>query len=203
VKQRLTGSDVPPTSTNGHQVDHHPDRGGQSTDATATPPLEAKAAASAPAPEPLHASALADTPAQRPGFQPPVRPIIREPRPETVTPAATEVKPETQPAEATASAPETPAGATEQDRPIPQFRPIRPPLGGGGPLHPPVGPSAGQPGTPGPINRTISIPARPLPQAPPARTAPATPLPTGPRQPLPVETPRPPDRNARSVTRAP
>ncbi len=87
--------------------------------------------------------------------------------------------------------PETPASSTaapgspgEGEKPIPSFRPLRPPLGSNlGALHPPL--AQGQhTATPGPVNRSISIPARPLPPAMP-RTGPAAPA--GPRQPLPSE----------------
>ena len=96
VKERLTGSGAPPQSvSNGHHAapDHEIHEAHEpqelpvseeheehvSPAAAAAPPLEARAAAGVPPPEPLQASAISEHP-QRPGFQPPVRPIIREPR---------------------------------------------------------------------------------------------------------------------------
>jgi translation initiation factor IF-2 len=59
------------------------------------------------------------------------------------------------------------------------FQPLRPPIHSGGAIHPPLAP-ANQPHAPGLVNRTVSIPARPI-------GAPLRPglAPTGPRQPLP------------------
>ncbi len=212
VKERLTGSgDTPPRSiANGHHLDREHDRdheregdeGGEPSTPVATPPLEARAAASAPAPELLQTSAIAESTTQRPGFQPPLRqrdmgrsPIPRASTEENLTSPPVPAEPATPAAMQTSAAPEASAGSetsSEQDRPIPVFRPLRPPLGAAGALHPPLAPTSVQPGTHGPINRTISIPARPLPQAPQSRTAPSTPLPSGPRQPLPPERPRTP-----------
>ena len=70
----------------------------------------------------------------------------------------------------------------ETDKPIPTFRPLRPPIGGTA-IHPPLAPQ-------GHGGRGISIPARPVPPSP--RVNPAVPgvQQSGPRQPLPAETPR-------------
>jgi translation initiation factor IF-2 len=59
------------------------------------------------------------------------------------------------------------------------FQPLRPPVHSGGAIHPPLAP-ANQPHAPGLVNRTVSIPAKPI-------GAPLRPglAPTGPRQPLP------------------
>ena len=78
------------------------------------------------------------------------------------------------------------APAAESDKPVPSFRPLRPPLGAGA-VHPPLAPAQPHP-APGPVNRNVSIPARPLPPQSAPRVGPASPL--GPRQPLPAETPR-------------
>jgi translation initiation factor IF-2 len=71
---------------------------------------------------------------------------------------------------------------TEPEKPIPVFRPLRPPIGGGTAVHPPLA-------SPGHA-RGISIPARPVPPSPKINPAgSSTPL-AGPRQPLPAETAR-------------
>ncbi|HMJ60789.1 MAG TPA: translation initiation factor IF-2 [Bryobacteraceae bacterium] len=82
-------------------------------------------------------------------------------------------------------APAALAAAAESERPVPTFRPLRPPLtsGGGGAIHPPLAQSSSQPLAPGPVNRNISIPARPLPPSP----RPGLSAPMGPRQPLPAQ----------------
>ena len=73
----------------------------------------------------------------------------------------------------------------QEEKPAPSFRPLRPPLGGSsGAIHPPLAHTQQHTATPGLVNRTISIPARPLPPPMP-RTGPPRPL--GPRQPLPPE----------------
>ncbi|MBV8867321.1 MAG: translation initiation factor IF-2 [Acidobacteriaceae bacterium] len=79
----------------------------------------------------------------------------------------------------------TPLAPAEGEKSVPSFRPLRPPLGSGsGAIHPPLAHTQQPPATPGPVNRTIPIPARPLP--PPApRTGSSAGI--GPRQPLPAE----------------
>ena len=72
--------------------------------------------------------------------------------------------------------------AGETDKPIPTFRPLRPPIGGGSAIHPPLA-------SPGHA-RGISIPARPAPPPPKANPAGSSATQSGPRQPLPAETPR-------------
>ena len=73
--------------------------------------------------------------------------------------------------------------AAETDKPIPAFRPLRPPIGGGTAIHPPLA-------SPGHA-RGISIPARPVPASPKVNpSSPSSPTQSGPRQPLPAETPR-------------
>ncbi len=89
------------------------------------------------------------------------------------------------PAPVASPTPETPAtlaAAAEAERPAPAFKPLRPPLTSGGAIHPPLAPP-GQPAGPGPVNRNISIPARPLPPSP----RPGASAPVGPRQPLPSQ----------------
>ncbi|MBV9679831.1 MAG: translation initiation factor IF-2 [Acidobacteriaceae bacterium] len=75
----------------------------------------------------------------------------------------------------------------EPERPAPRFQPLRPPLGGAS-AHPTTAPAPGGP----PVNRTMAVPAKPLPQAParPSSTAPSLPTPAGPRQPLPPSAPQ-------------
>ena len=93
--------------------------------------------------------------------------------------------------------------ATDTEKPVPTFRPLRPPIGGSA-IHPPLA-------SPGhAVNRGISIPARPVPPSPRVNPAGSTAQPSGPRQPLPVETPRsnfsplaPQDRPARPAPPVP
>jgi translation initiation factor IF-2 len=81
---------------------------------------------------------------------------------------------------------ETAPEAAESEKPVPSFRPLRPPLGGA--LHAPLA----TPGHAGPaLNRGISIPARPVPTSPKVNPAVSSPAPAGPRQPLPAEPSRP------------
>jgi translation initiation factor IF-2 len=81
---------------------------------------------------------------------------------------------------------ESPAEVVESDKPIPSFRPLRPPLGGA--LHAPLA----TPGHAGVAhNRGIAIPARPVPPPPKVNPAGSSPAPAGPRQPLPAEPSRP------------
>ncbi|MBV8811685.1 MAG: translation initiation factor IF-2 N-terminal domain-containing protein, partial [Acidobacteriaceae bacterium] len=123
---------------------------------------------------------------------PPAAPTPPPPAIETSQPeaeAASATTPSANPPAGTVSLPE---GLVEHDRPIPSFRPLRPPLGGGGAIHPPLAQQSGQPHTPGLVNRTIAIPAKPAPTLP-FKTRPSMPVasPTGPRQPLPPESPKP------------
>ena len=87
----------------------------------------------------------------------------------------------------------------EAERPNPKFQPLRPPIGGGGAIHPPLGIHRAA-SMPGPVNRTISVPARTPAPAQPGLSAPAAP-PIGPSQPLPAEpAPRSSPRSARDST---
>ena len=183
LRHRLIGPDAPTRESSDDTRSYH--TGGESTgsdtavDQTATTVAEpenesaGQAAVSAP-----------PRPAQRSAVAPPLR---------TGLPAEPVHSPEaagTPPAAATHSEPEAPAA--EPERPIPTFRPLRPPLGGGTAIHPPLAQPAGHSTTPGPVNRSIAIPARPAPPPQP-RTGPSLPIapPSGPRQPLPAETSRP------------
>ncbi len=111
--------------------------------------------------------------------RPPAQSLNR-PAPLTPAPAAKEEQPETVTAE-------TAAEVTESEKPIPSFRPLRPPLGGA--VHAPLA----TPGHAGSAhNRGISIPARPVPPSPKINPAGASAPPAaGPRQPMPAEPPRP------------
>ncbi len=143
-------------------------------------------------------------------LQPPVRPLSREsapslplipssPRPTPVAPGPPPVEPppssppvptslaSTSPVAATPGVPEP--SAPESERPVPSFRPLRPPLtGGAGGSASPTAHSQPMSPTQGPVNRNVTIPARPLPPQS-SRVAPSTPIapPAGPRQPLPPE----------------
>ncbi len=98
-----------------------------------------------------------------------------------------------------------PTPAETGSRPAPFRPPLRPPLGGGPALHPPLAHAGQTP--PGPGNRNIAIPARPVPPpAPRTAATPGTSAPMGPRQPLPVEPSRPigmPERSARTQSEPP
>jgi len=117
-------------------------------------------------------------------------------------PAQVVETPEAPPAPLTSATPETPAtlaATAEADRPAPIFKPLRPPLTSGGAIHPPLAPPTGQPTAHGPVNRNISIPARPLPPSPrPGASAPA-----GPRQSLSSQPVRPASILERSTRPAP
>ena len=133
----------------------------------------------APPSLPLRPPALPLRPAR--DFQTPrSAPIASKPA-SAVTPPQAQAKEETPgetaATEQTATTPETP----ETDKPIPTFRPLRPPIGGA--IHPPLA-------SPGhAVNRGISIPARPVPQ-PPKISPPKASPPAGPRQPMPADSPR-------------
>jgi translation initiation factor IF-2 len=139
-----------------------------------------------------------------PQDQPSARPEEVQERPEPVVVAPAQV---TESSKAAVQTPEPPAASTpppaeheapatlaataETERPVPTFRPLRPPLTSGGAIHPPLAAPTSQPITPGPVNRNISIPARPLPPSP----RPGLSAPIGPRQPLPAQ----PSRTAGTV----
>ncbi len=133
--------------------------------------------------EPVQARPLPEiqTPKPVPAAPPPPPPIMPAQPAPPMSAAAQETTIES----------ETPA--PETDRPVPSFRPLRPPLGtGGGAVHPPLA----HPSAPG-SSRNIAIPARPAPRF--GSSVPITPAsgtpgsavpgipPAGPRQPLPAE----------------
>ena len=94
-------------------------------------------------------------------------------------------------------------GPSETERPVPTFRPLRPPLGAGsGAIHPPLAQGQTHTAAPGPVNRNVSIPARPLPPSTP-RLSPSVPIAPGPRQPLPPESAKTPVFAERSATATP
>jgi translation initiation factor IF-2 len=113
-------------------------------------------------------------------------PLVSTPRPASATPSVP-----ASPENLTQAPPASPA---ESEKSLPSFRPLRPPLGAGGAgaLHPPLAPSQPHtPAAPGPVNRNVSIPARPLPPPRP-RVGPSIPLaPPVPKPPQPAvpETP--------------
>jgi len=133
--------------------------------------------------------AVPSPPANGPGAatRPPVPPSI------PVVPAAPPTSPETAHSE-----------PGESGKPAKSFQPLRPPLGAGGAIHPPLANRSATP-SPGLVNRNLSVPARPAPQG--VRPGLETPGPSlGPRQPLPSETARvtiPPPPAARPTPAAP
>ncbi|HEX4227066.1 MAG TPA: translation initiation factor IF-2 [Bryobacteraceae bacterium] len=167
-----------------------------------------------------------------PSFQPPLRAPVRPPQVAHQAPSMPVLPPAhaaaipIPPAHAAqaSSAPvtevATASGSTPahlaEERPIPRFQPLRPPVGSG--LHPPVAPAPATPipapgpptqapspapqaaASPAPPNRNVTFPSRPSPMTPrPSGSA----LPTGPRQPLPPEATRPPLGDPQRATRPP
>jgi translation initiation factor IF-2 len=174
LRQRLTGSggplrDVPETS-NGHLQDHHAEDA--SSDTHEQPSAKASAVAEPPKPSPAVKLGL-ETQA---GLTQPHAPDI-PPTASATTPGAAV------PGTPSESAPAAP----EAKRPASKFSPLRPPMGGGGgAVHPPLASPTAHPAAPGPINRSISIPARPAPLPIPGSSTSGV-VPSGPRQPLPGE----------------
>lgn len=122
-----------------------------------------------------------------PAFQPPLRPVTQAPvRPPEPREAARVPAHPAPAAPGVPSLPVNPAAAApsapEPEKPRP-FQPLRPPIHSAGAIHPPLAHTPQQ--STGPVNRTVSIPAKPI--APPL--SPGQPL-SGPRQPLPAETSR-------------
>ncbi len=108
------------------------------------------------------------------------------PSPEAIppVPAANQSTAESNPA-ALGTTGEAAQTGSESSSPIPKFHPLRPPLvGSKGAIHPPLASPAGHQATTGPMNRSISVPARPAPLPIPGPAA-NRPVPSGPRQPLP------------------
>jgi translation initiation factor IF-2 len=157
---------------------------------TATPPPEAPAPAAPPATElqqqPVESEEAAASSAEA-GATPSSEAAAAPVPPSSPAPAVEAAphpveQPAAPPATAAAAIPvareEQAAGAESA---APKFQPVRPPIGRGA-IHPPLAPS-------GSGNRTVAIPARPLPTTP----KPGVPIPpsSGPRQPFP-EPARPP-----------
>ncbi|MGA8596400.1 MAG: translation initiation factor IF-2 N-terminal domain-containing protein, partial [Bryobacteraceae bacterium] len=135
-------------------------------------------------PEPQAKPVTPEAPRPAAPMQPPLRAPVRDnaptAEPRSLGPRTPEHAPTIPPAPA---APAPPQPVTEAER-HKVFQPLRPPIHSAGAIHPPLAPaSQAQPS--GLMNRTLSVPARPI--APPL--IPGQPL-TGPRQPLPPESPR-------------
>ena len=206
LRNRLVGPDAPRRESSvferaddGHHQDEPEMRRGDDRNgahheepapaATTAPTLEPAAPAASPTEPAAQPAARPSEPvrAVRPPPSIPVRPPAREGapgfpfvptlRPAPPAPAGSEA--------AAASTPAASPAAGESERPTVSFRPLRPPLGAGA-IQPPLAPAKPHPG-PGPVNRNVSIPARPLPPPTP-RLGPAAPL--GPRQPLPPDASR-------------
>ena len=220
LRNRLLGPDAPPRDTSGderhsddaeafyseHENGNH-DPGERVTTlptnlALAEEVTVPPAPIAAPLPEEPSAKASEPPKLQRPAapsaVQAPIRPPTRDVAPglpfaPPVRPAAPPPSPAPAQAFSETAAPAAPAQSSsgESERPVPSFRPLRPPLGATGAIAIPRPPSPSQPQAspvPGPANRNVAIPARPLP-APTPRVGPAAPV--GPRQPLPSEMPKP------------
>ena len=144
---------------------------------------ETSVAVAEPPSEEEQSAASAETARREPQRQEPARPSFPlPPRPQAKEPeqpqqAAEKPAPAPAPPEPVAETPATPE--PEKSR---SFGPLRPPVLSGGAIHPPLAAPSSQPAAPGPVNRTISMPARPI--GPPVRPGLAL---TGPRQPLPAE----------------
>ncbi len=189
LRQRLAGLGGPSLSENGHPHD---------TETPSTREATTAAVAEEQTPADHEESQIASgKPIQTP-IHPPARPAVSDlsisaPANSAPPSSASAMPPasmESGPSES-AVEPVSPA-PVEAERPIPKFQPLRPPLGKGGAIHPPLAHSTGQATQPGPVNRNISIPARPAPTAPSASSSVAGITPSGPRQPLPPEPARTP-----------
>ena len=198
LKRRLHGPDSGPLrsgseSTNGHV--HEYDEHGSPVDDHEPEhehrhePLAERAQAMG------QTSTLSNEPPKTPPSLPlrppalPLRPPARDfqtARPPLGRPPAPPLGPKEELPEGVAAESSSPEAA-EADKPIPSFRPVRPPMGGGA-IHPPLA-TPGHAG--GPANRGISIPARPVPPQPKVNPAGTSAPLAGPRQPLPAETQRP------------
>ncbi len=199
LRRRLLGPDAAPRQTvsNG---DHRFENEGEDRAEEAQGNPEASetiaAAAGSRLPEQQPPAAAAQTPrsteplrVSRPPLQPLGRPVAREGAPTlpfipaTPRPAAPP-QPAAPPLAASPAAhissegsqstlltnPNAPAPPAEE-KPAVSFRPLRPPLGSGtGAIHPPLAHT--QTSMPGPVNRNVSIPARPLPPSRPNPSAP-------------------------------
>ncbi len=220
LRKRLLGPNAPPRDRSGAEGEsngdlssvsesQHADGASTETAETAETAVASGSAFSGeslqPRPTP-HPSPIVPRPGEpifRPGSLPiPTRPQGSESAP--ASPVATPVLKPGAPGAASETATQTlPAQptASEPERPVPSFRPLRPPLGsGGGAIHPPLAQPQSHVPIPGPANRNVSIPARPLPPPRP-RLTPSVPVnPPAPSQPPAAEpgTPAPPvERPAR------
>ena len=185
LRRRLTGSEPPSHDGDGESAARRAqERGAQEKAAIAPASGTSVAVAEHEASEPEHRDQ------QPPRVRQPLTPPVTTPRPEAsalANPPRT-AAPDVAPAH-DAPAP-VEAAPAEPERPAPAFKPLRPPLGGGSAIHPPLAQPGHSPAA-GPGSRTIAIPARP---APPPALKPGGPglPPAGPRQPLPPEPSRAP-----------
>ncbi|MBV8906526.1 MAG: translation initiation factor IF-2, partial [Acidobacteriia bacterium] len=229
LRRRLTGSSVPSRaaeSANGHahEVETAGNREVAAIEGTATavaePPEASKSpfagepssSVRSPLSPPLRAPVREETSLRtEPAVSLPDSTHVEAQRSQQATQQAATTSAIAEPATSTTAAASGTPGALPQssahaelEKPAPPFRPLRPPLGGGTAIHPPLAPPRGQSTPAGPVNRTISIPARPLPPTPPRVGTPAPgAAPLGPRQPLPPEPVRPaglPERTIRPAT---
>ncbi|MFL6351756.1 MAG: translation initiation factor IF-2 [Bryobacteraceae bacterium] len=178
LRQRLTGSAGPvanvPETSNGHLQD------GQAERASSVSSEQSSAKPSAEAEPPAKASPLSVKPTLE------THAALTHPHAPDVAPAPSAPTPGA-PVPGTPS--ESAPAPSETKRPSSKFSPLRPPMGGA--AHPPSGSPTAHPGAPGPVSRSISMPARPAPLPIPGSSAGGV-VPSGPRQPLPGETrPRP------------
>ncbi len=213
LKRRLNGPDSGPLRTgsesfNGHGHDHDYDEQesrdenveqhehepavaeqpqvvervqavGQTPLASVEPPSPPRSAPSLP----LRPPSLPLPPRPARDYQtarPPLGVLKPAPHPPAPAPVAKKEEPvaEGAPAEQAAN-----SETAETDKPIPSFRPLRPPIGGSA-VHPPLAPGHGS-------GRGIAIPARPVPPSPKVASPGLSAQQSGPRQPLPAESGRP------------
>lgn len=197
LRKRLTGSASPAKAVadNGHLHPGEPERQTETHMAAQPPTARPKTEVAAVEQAPAQHTAVSE-PSEAPGPAAPVpSPSQNVPRsadsaevPQAAPASGSAVATTTpEDSEASTARPAQPNQPTEAERPLPKFQPLRPPLGGGSPLHPPMA-SPGQ--AAGSFSRAIPIPPRPIPQQTGAPSAGATPA--GPRQPLPPEPPRTP-----------
>ncbi len=217
LRKRLLGPNAAPRDRSGGDADVNGDltSPGEThhTDATHTESAETAAAAgSAAFGDASHTGPVAhatqpfvkSSESGRPGgpLPAPARPQTSEGAPGLpFAPPVLKATPTTPASETVTQTPPAQPAANETERPAPSFRPLRPPLGGGGgALHPPLAQPQSHAPTPGPVNRNLSIPARPLPPPKP-RLAPFAPvnLPAPPGQPAASESAAPAPSSERPV----
>ena len=207
LRQRLVGGEAPTeggSNGEGFSHNHSPEvRSGESPASSSENEVERQTVAvAASAEQPRPAVSLRSSPSAPVEARPPRLPLQPSPGREHLRETGAGERPHpapsipVPPATVAHAAPGIPSQAppasstsAETERPAPTFRPLRAPLGtGSGAIHPPLAQGQTHAATPGPVNRNVSIPARPLPPATP-RVGPSTPLAPagGPRQPLPPE----------------